>query len=192
MKKIVKTIILKRFDPAKYPNPGLQWHFRVLQALALDEEVPKVREVDDKTLPGYSSIHKRTGGLAMEWGELLEETSPEHAIEDDRGSQRKRKRITADSEDGDTRGSGRVDKQVKKEKKSADPISADRIESLYEQGSLLTVCSPLIWLTRTAEIGRVERGLYPERNSRRPDQGRLRPSIGGLFFKTIVNQSQRR
>lgn len=45
------------YDPMKYPNPALQWHYRILQALALDEDLPEVPE--DKTKPKYKVINKR-------------------------------------------------------------------------------------------------------------------------------------
>jgi hypothetical protein len=35
---------------------ALQWHYRILQALALDEDVPE--KPDDKTIPKYRQIHK--------------------------------------------------------------------------------------------------------------------------------------
>jgi len=44
------------FDPSRYPNPALQWHYRILQALALDEDLPEKPE--DKTVPKYRQIDK--------------------------------------------------------------------------------------------------------------------------------------
>lgn len=35
---------------------ALQWHYRILQALALDEDLPE--KPDDKTLPKYKQIDK--------------------------------------------------------------------------------------------------------------------------------------
>ena len=61
-----------RYIPAKYPNPGmffvvctgihinsrlaLQWHYRVLQAMALEDEAPT--QPEDKTMPKYKQISK--------------------------------------------------------------------------------------------------------------------------------------
>ena len=45
-----------QYDPAKYPNPSLQWHYTVLRAMALDEDMPD--KPDDKTIPRYRQIHK--------------------------------------------------------------------------------------------------------------------------------------
>lgn len=37
-------------------QPALQWHYRILQALALDEDLPEKPE--DKTIPKYKQIDK--------------------------------------------------------------------------------------------------------------------------------------
>jgi ATP-dependent DNA helicase 2 subunit 1 len=61
------------FDPHKYPNPALQWHYRILQAMALDEEIPIFKESDDKTVPKFRQIDKRAGPYVIDWGVRLEE-----------------------------------------------------------------------------------------------------------------------
>lgn len=73
MRPIIQQLQLPKgiYDPARYPNPALQWHYRVLQSLALDEDMPEKPE--DKTIPRYRQIHKRTGTLVQEWGEELQE-----------------------------------------------------------------------------------------------------------------------
>lgn len=58
------------YDPKKYPNPALQWFYRILQALALDEDLPE--KPDDKTVPRYKQIHKRAGEYVVQWGEELD------------------------------------------------------------------------------------------------------------------------
>jgi ATP-dependent DNA helicase 2 subunit 1 len=62
-----------KYEPAKYPNPALQWHYRILQAMALEEEIPEFRDGDDKTIPKYRQIDKRAGEYVVEWGVALEE-----------------------------------------------------------------------------------------------------------------------
>ncbi len=76
MRTVIQQLQLPgaRYDPAKYPNPALQWHYRILQALALDEEIPEFRDGDDKTIPKYRQIDKRAGEYVVEWGVALEET----------------------------------------------------------------------------------------------------------------------
>jgi ATP-dependent DNA helicase 2 subunit 1 len=67
------------YDPSRYPNPSLQWHYRILQALALDEDIPMKPE--DKTVPKHRQIDKRVGNEAVEWGRVLEKTFKEHLSE---------------------------------------------------------------------------------------------------------------
>lgn len=72
MRTVVQQLQLPKaqYDPRKYPNPSLQWHYRILQALALDEELPE--QPEDKTIPRYKQIDKRAGDYVIEWGEELE------------------------------------------------------------------------------------------------------------------------
>ena len=58
VRAIIKQLQLPKgqYNPEKYPNPSLQWHYRILQALALDEDLPDKPE--DKTIPRYKQIHK--------------------------------------------------------------------------------------------------------------------------------------
>lgn len=130
MSEVVRSVTLKSYNPAKYPNPALQWHYRILQAIALDEELPE--QPEDKTIPKYNAIHKRTGPLALEWGELLDKEIPAgRAVE---APSKKRKAI----EDGGGNGKA-TEKKVKREKKDVVPASTEKVESLYEQGTLRNV-----------------------------------------------------
>lgn len=91
MNKIVRNLQLPQasYDPLKFPNPALQWHYKILQALALDEEIdipepgdsdnedadkkkPKLRP-DDKTKPKVRQIHKRVGGHMEDWAQAADE-----------------------------------------------------------------------------------------------------------------------
>jgi len=73
MRMVVQQLQLPKavYDPKKYPNPSLQWFYRILQALALEEDMPE--KPDDKTLPRYRQIDKRAGEYVLEWGAELEE-----------------------------------------------------------------------------------------------------------------------
>jgi len=75
MREIVGNLQLPKgiYNPLKYPNPALQWHYRVLQAMALEDEVPDENDKEDLTIPKYRQIAKRVGGYMAEWKELLEE-----------------------------------------------------------------------------------------------------------------------
>jgi len=67
MRTIVQQLQLPRgiYNPTKYPNPSLQWFYKILQTMALEEEVPDKPE--DSTLPKYKAISKRAGGYMEEW-----------------------------------------------------------------------------------------------------------------------------
>lgn len=58
------------YNPTKYPNPALQWHYTILQALALEEEVPD--KAEDSTQPKFKAISKRAGGYLEEWASSLD------------------------------------------------------------------------------------------------------------------------
>lgn len=73
MRVVIQQLQLPKamYNPTKYPNPALQWHYRILKALALEEEVPETAE--DATEPKYKAISKRAGGYLEEWSERLDE-----------------------------------------------------------------------------------------------------------------------
>jgi len=67
MREIVQNLQLPKakYDPLKYPNPSLQWHYKILQAMALEDDVPET--LDDPTIPKYRQIDKRVGGYLADW-----------------------------------------------------------------------------------------------------------------------------
>ena len=71
MREVVQQLQLPKamYDPRKYPNPALQWHYRILQAMALEEDLPEKPE--DKTIPKYRQIDKRAGPYVIDWGHEL-------------------------------------------------------------------------------------------------------------------------
>lgn len=73
MNKIVGQLQLPNaaFNPSKYPNPALQWHYRILQALALEEEVPD--KPHDTTIPKYKAIHNRCGEYIQDWSRTADD-----------------------------------------------------------------------------------------------------------------------
>ncbi|KAL8682613.1 MAG: hypothetical protein Q9186_001386 [Xanthomendoza sp. 1 TL-2023] len=72
MREVIQQLQLPKakYDPSKYPNPSLQWHYRILQAMALEEDLPE--KVEDKTVPRYRQIDKRAGEYVLEWGRELQ------------------------------------------------------------------------------------------------------------------------
>ncbi|OTB06234.1 hypothetical protein M426DRAFT_318980 [Hypoxylon sp. CI-4A] len=73
MNKIIGNLQLPAatYNPSKYPNPALQWHYKILQALALEEEVPE--KPDDATLPKFKAIHNRCGEYIQEWSSTADD-----------------------------------------------------------------------------------------------------------------------
>ncbi|KAF2477577.1 Ku DNA-binding complex, Ku70 subunit [Lindgomyces ingoldianus] len=73
MRKVIEQLQLPKgvYNPSKYPNPDLQWFYRILQAMALEEEVPE--KADDKTIPKYKQIDKRTRGYLAQFGQEFDE-----------------------------------------------------------------------------------------------------------------------
>lgn len=73
MRHIVQNLKLPKdqYDPTNYPNPSLQHHYKVLQALALDEDVVDMKVVD-KTLPKYKGINNRVGENLVEFKQEVE------------------------------------------------------------------------------------------------------------------------
>ncbi|KAH0537587.1 ATP-dependent DNA helicase II subunit 1 [Glutinoglossum americanum] len=115
MRTVVQQLQLPKgqYNPERYPNPGaypaepkvappvfanraqaLQWHYRILQAMALEEDLPE--QPEDKTIPKHKQIHKRAGEYVLEWGRELEQqfhawqkqngTGAKRAANDDNGS----------------------------------------------------------------------------------------------------------
>lgn len=72
MRLVIQQLQLPKakYDPGKYPNTSLQWHYRILQAMALGEDLPEMPE--DKTVPRYRQIHKRAGEYVLDWGRELD------------------------------------------------------------------------------------------------------------------------
>lgn len=62
------------YNPAKYSNPALQKFYRMLQILALGEEIPDTPDPDD-TEPKYKKINERAGPYIQEWKEALDDAA---------------------------------------------------------------------------------------------------------------------
>jgi ATP-dependent DNA helicase 2 subunit 1 len=80
MRPLILQLTLPKgiYDPDRYPNPALQWHYRILQALALDEDLPA--QPEDKTTPKYRQIDKRVGTEVTTWGQELEKAYNQHTL----------------------------------------------------------------------------------------------------------------
>lgn len=142
MRTVMQQLQLPKgvYDPMRYPNPALQWHYRILQALALDEDLPDKPE--DKTIPKYRAIHKRVGDDVLTWSQELDKAyrayHTEHAPHPGKSSKRQGSEDTAGSS-----------KRIKMEDVPPD-------EEIYEHAeqatlSKLTVAQLRAWLTKKGD-----------------------------------------
>jgi ATP-dependent DNA helicase 2 subunit 1 len=69
MKEITSSLVMKGYSYERYPNPKLQWFYRVLQAQALDEELPST--AIDATIPKYKSINAKAGDKIVAFNDEL-------------------------------------------------------------------------------------------------------------------------
>ncbi|OAX79709.1 ATP-dependent DNA helicase II subunit 1 [Emergomyces africanus] len=132
MRTIIQLLQLPKaqYDPQKYPNPSLQWHYRILQALALDEDLPE--QPEDKTIPKYRQIDKRAGEHVIAWGEeleaqhlIIEAQQPVTSTLVKRPASRAQEQVKGDS------------RPAKKVKTSPDASAAtDHVTRHYEKGAL--------------------------------------------------------
>ncbi|KAK3369134.1 SPOC like C-terminal domain-containing protein [Lasiosphaeria ovina] len=125
MRSIVQNLQLPKamYNPLKYPNPSLQWHYKILQAMALEEEVPET--LDDATIPKYRQINKRVGqdmaDLKAEAAVKAQSLMHSRAI----------KRDAEEDDDGD-----RPAKRAKPAKKESGSLSNAQLRLAYEQDTL--------------------------------------------------------
>lgn len=163
MRVVIQQLQLPKaaYDPKKYPNPSLQWFYRILQALALEEDLPEKPE--DKTLPRYRQIDKRAGEYVINWGTRLE-------AEYEEWKKRNAGRYTATG--ATKRGSTATTEKGKRSKtadggaasKTSDSISDEEMRKHFEQNKIskLTVAILKAWckekgvkLSATAKKGDV-------------------------------------
>ncbi|EON68348.1 ATP-dependent DNA helicase II subunit 1 [Coniosporium apollinis CBS 100218] len=145
MRTVMQQLQLPKavYDPARYPNPALQWFYRILQALALREELPEMPE--DKTVPKYRQIDKRAGGYVVEWGTELEKEYQAHV-----GSQRRNKqgagakRVSVDPEAGPPSKKVRTVAQGK----GAEGVGDEEMRRNFEKGAVGKLTVPVLkdWL----------------------------------------------
>lgn len=131
MRIIVQQLQLPKgiYDPSKYPNPALQWHYRILQAMALDDEIPD--QPEDKTLPKSRQIEKRAGEYIRQWGITLDEQIRTHQKSVYGGIDGTAlKRSTDDDEEEKPK------KRIKTEKSNLSSLNTDELKSMVVKGTL--------------------------------------------------------
>ncbi|GAB1213188.1 ATP-dependent DNA helicase II subunit 1 [Aspergillus terreus] len=160
MRFIIQQLQLPKgvYEPSKYPNPSLQWHYRILQALALDEDLPE--QPEDKTVPKYRQIHKvrlhpirslwldstvtnsskRAGEYVLDWAGELEKHYAKIAAPGPKSTLAKRtaKDRAAETEDGAAKPSKRI-------KAEATPSGIDdEVHHHYQKGTVAKLTVALL------------------------------------------------
>lgn len=145
MRKVVENLQLPKgvYDPSKYPNPDLQWFYRILQAMALEEEVPE--KADDKTIPKYRQIQKRCGPFLAQFGEEFEQVYQSKTRESKLASRpagKKRGMLATNPDDEDDEGAKKpAKKRVKKEQADdengvADTMTDQQMADINDRGNI--------------------------------------------------------
>lgn len=136
MRTVIQQLQLPKaqYDPQRYPNPSLQWHYRILQALALDEDLPE--QPEDKTIPRYRQIDKRAGEYVISWGEELEAQYRKMFVEQPKTSTLAKRPARAEAAEAAA---------AKKVKTEADGqgVTAE-VRSHYERGDLSKLTLPVL------------------------------------------------
>lgn len=154
MRLIVEQLQLPKgiYDPSKYPNPDLQWFYRILQALALEEEIPT--QPDDKTIPKYRQIDKRCGEYIEAYGkEFTEAYAQQHqSALTHRSKPTAKKRAPAAAAEGDEKPTKKVKKEIKQED-DEEGMTDQAMAELNNSGKIskLTVAVLKGWLGERGE-----------------------------------------
>ncbi|KAI0428404.1 hypothetical protein F5Y09DRAFT_332579 [Xylaria sp. FL1042] len=132
MNKVVQQLQLPggAYNPSKYPNPALQWHYKILQALALEDVVPE--QPEDATVPKYRAIHKRCGGYIQEWSQVANDVLGQMQ------EQKKIKReLEVDNEEEEPRPVKKSRTTATKDRsKGEDGLSNAELRQRYDAGTL--------------------------------------------------------
>jgi len=147
MRPVILQLTLPKgmYDADRYPNPALQWHYRILQALALDEDLPA--QPEDKTTPKYRQIDKRVGAEITAWGQELERAHKQHTLHHHpTTTTTSTTTIKRERPDNATSSSSTSNKKVKTEP-GAVPDDAE-MRKLWEKGQMakMTVAQLKDWL----------------------------------------------
>ncbi|OAF99412.1 ATP-dependent DNA helicase II subunit 1 [Paraphaeosphaeria sporulosa] len=142
MRIIVEQLQLPKgvYDPSKYPNPDLQWFYRILQAMALEEEVPT--KPDDKTLPKYKQIDKRAGEYITAYGEEFEKVfaTVGHSALSSRPKAAAKKRpaaVAVDDDEDEPKPKKRVKKEaIVKDEYGDDGLTDQQMAAINDKGQI--------------------------------------------------------
>jgi ATP-dependent DNA helicase 2 subunit 1 len=139
MRIVIEQLQLPKgvYDPARYPNPDLQWFYRILQAMALEDEIPT--KAEDKTVPRFKQIDKRCGEYIQDYGEEFKAAFAQVAQPafPHRGKATG-KRGSVDPEDGGKPAPKRVKKEakVKEEDGDEDGLTDEQMATFNNKGQI--------------------------------------------------------
>ncbi|KAG4304798.1 hypothetical protein PORY_001851 [Pneumocystis oryctolagi] len=68
MCEIIENLVIDTYDPLKYKNPDIQWMYKKLQSIILEEDSYVYK---DDTIPNYHWIYEKSKQFIHEWNELL-------------------------------------------------------------------------------------------------------------------------
>ncbi|KAF1834900.1 Ku domain-containing protein Pku70 [Decorospora gaudefroyi] len=154
MKIIIEQLQLPKavYDPSKYPNPDLQWFYRILQALALDEDIPD-QPPTDKTVPRFRLIDKRCAEYIEDYGAefTMALDKQRHSALAHRAKHVSQKRAGGAAAEAEHRKPAkRVKKEVnvKDEEGGAETMTDQRMADLNNSGQISkqTVADLRLWL----------------------------------------------
>lgn len=137
MRIIIEQLQLPKgvYDPAKYPNPDLQWFYRILQAMALEEELPE--KADDKTVPKFKQIEKRCGEYIQDYAEEFKQAFTQVAMSSfpHRGKATG-KRGSVDPEAEEKSKAKRVKKEPKVKEEMGDGLTDEQMAEFNDKGQI--------------------------------------------------------
>lgn len=134
MRDIVRQLQLPKgiYDPSKYPNRNLQWHYKLLQVAALHEITPD--DMEDKSVPKYRQIKKYSGEFINRWQNTLDDQIRKWQKENYGGHDGKPlKRDAADDEDEKPAKKVKVEK---KEKGDLTSLTKEEVGKLVANGTI--------------------------------------------------------
>jgi len=134
MRIIIEQLQLPKgvYDPAKYPNPDLQWFYRILQAMALEEELPE--KADDKTVPRFKQIDKRCGEYIQDYADEFKAAFTQ--VSHTNFAHRAKKRGSVDPEAEEKPTAKRVKKEPKVKEEIGDGLTDEQMSGLNDKGQV--------------------------------------------------------
>ncbi|KAI4249107.1 MAG: hypothetical protein LQ352_005703 [Teloschistes flavicans] len=131
-----------RYEPGKYANPALQWHYRILQAMALEEDLPE--RAEDRTVPKYKPIDKRAGEYVLDWGRELEDVHRRWLREDGGGGAVKRGAQEEDDDGGTATAATKKKMKVKAEAEEVRVMDDGAMRKMVERGTVGKLTIPVL------------------------------------------------